>query len=95
MLPKAFDGVEVGTVRRKVDRFEVMPVESLDLALAGIVENQHTPSTGSRLRFLCHRVENPWKTAPSQWGMIGLTSLPLLGWTARRTIFRTCLPNCP
>ena len=25
-LPKAFDGVEVGTVRRKVDRFDVMPV---------------------------------------------------------------------
>ena len=57
MLPKAFDGVEVGTVRRKVDRFDVMPVESLDLVPAGIVENQHTPSTRSRRSFLCHRVE--------------------------------------
>ena len=40
MLPKAFDGVEVGTVRRKLDRFDVMPVKRLGVMPTGVVDYQ-------------------------------------------------------
>ena len=95
MLPKAFDGVEVGTVRRKVDRFDVMPVESLDLVPAGIVENQHTPSTRSRRSFLCHRVEESLEDIAIAVGNDQADKLTALGMDRSQDIFPDTLAEVP
>ena len=94
-LPKAFDGVGVGTVRRKVDRFEVMPVESLDLVPAGIVENQHTPSTLSRRSFLCHRVEESLEDIAIAVWNDQADKLTALGMDRSQDIFPDTLAEVP
>ena len=73
----------------------MMPVESLDLAPAGIVENQHTPSIGSRWRFLCHRVEESLEDIATAMGNDQADKLAALGMNRSQEIFPDTLAEVP
>ena len=57
MLPETFDGMEVRTVGRKINRFDMVPVEGLHFVPTGVVENEFAAASGHWWNLLCHRVE--------------------------------------
>ena len=57
MLPKALDRIEVGTVRRQIDRFDVMPTQALGFVPTGIVQHEQHAFAARQWHLGSHRVE--------------------------------------
>jgi hypothetical protein len=51
--PEPFNGVEVGRIGRKIERFEVMPLKGFLLVPGGIVENQEISTPRERETVVC------------------------------------------
>ena len=61
MLPKALDRIEVGTVRRQINRFDVMPTQALGFVPAGIVQHEQHAFAARQWHLGSHRVEEHLK----------------------------------